>query len=922
MSPTVFGRRDEMALGTRLLDELPQASAVLVVVGEAGIGKSCLVDALERVAQDRRLRVLRGGCAPLGASVPYAPLRNVLQGHDAVQGEPPEAVGAAGRAGWFDRLDTTLAGGPGTLLVVEDAHWADHSSLAYLAHLSRNLPPAGLVLLVTYRDEDADAAHDDWLAEQVRLPRASTMRLEPLTSEESVQQVRALSPGTPESAALAVHARSGGNPYLTAELALSPREGELPASLRQVLLARIRAAGEGPLLVVSAAGLLTRPATDHELLAAADGDEQALRAAYQKHLIVAARDGPAGALPRHPVLAESAYLHLLPEQRRLLHGRLAQALETRQTAGGRAAEIAEHHILAGHPDDALTWSVRAAEAAAAQFAYAEAGHWYATAVDAWPSATVAAALVPPLADLADAGARALAIAGRHAEVVELVDRVLDAEPEYDAAVPLLLRRSWSRFVTADTTGALADLDRALAAPALEHSPALAAQVYALLAHVHGTCSRWPEAVAAARRAQELAARSGNVRADGLAATVLGVAAQLEGQLHAGLRELERAMAVAKDLGEPDDLALAGVCLADYYSTDGTAERAVTVIESVRADLRRLAPQGHWLDDMLCSNEAHALTAVGEWDRAIAVADDARGDLGFAQLAVALIEVARGDLASARERLRRAEALDRPDQPQFHLPVAIVRAALELTQGRPQRALAQALSTAELVSGTELEGAALPLLLTGMRAAALMGATAEIDRLLALLPGALDGRTGPAVRAQAAGERAGAVGTPDSASWVAAAAEWEAVRRPYDRACALVRAAESMLATRGRRREASAALGTAFSLAARVGAVPLQTEVTDLARAARLPVPTAPAQVEVPETMVGESVLGGLTEREEQVLVLVAGGRTNREIGESLYMSPKTASVHVTHILQKLGVRTRVQAAALAVRHGLTDEVSS
>jgi DNA-binding CsgD family transcriptional regulator/tetratricopeptide (TPR) repeat protein len=922
MSSTVFGRRDELALGTRLLDELPRASAVLVVVGEAGIGKSCLVDVVERAAQDRRLRVLRGGCAPLGASVPYAPLRNVLQGQDAFRGNSQELVGAAGRAGWFDRLDTTLACSPGTVLIVEDAHWADHSSLVYLAHLARNLPPAGLLLLVTYRDEDADAAHDDWLAEQVRLPQASTMRLEPLTPEESVQQVQALSPGTPESAALAVHARSGGNPYLTAELALSARDGALSASLRQVLMARIRAAGAGPLLVVSAAGLLTRPATDHELLAAADGDEQAVRAAYQKHLVVAARDGPAGALPRHPVLAESAYLHLLPEQRRLLHGRLAQALETGQAAGRRAAEIAEHHMMAGHPDDALTWSVRAAEAAAGQFAYAEAGHWYATAVAAWPSATVAAALVPPLADLADSGARALAIAGRHVEVVELVDRVLDAGPMSSAAVPLLLRRSWSRFVTADTTGALADVDRALAAPGLEHAPALAAQVYALLAHLHGTCSRWPEAVTAARKAQCLAARSGNVRADGLAATVLGVAALLEGQLHNGLAELERALSLGKDLGEPDDLALAGVCLASYYSTDGPAERAVTVIESVRADLRRLAPQGHWLDDMLASNEAHALMAVGEWDRAIAVADDARGDLGFAQVEIAQIEVARGDLTSARERLRRAETLDRLDQPQFHLSVAIARAALELTEGRPQRALAQSLGTAELVSGTDLESVALPLLLTGIRAAALIGASAEIDRLLALLPGALDGPTGPAVRAQAAGERSGATGTPDPASWVSAAAEWEAVRRPYDQARALVRAAESLLATRGHRREAAAALRTAFGLAARLGAVPLQTEVTDLARAARLPIPRAPEQLEVPKTIASESVFGGLTEREEQVLVLVADGRTNREIGESLYMSPKTASVHVTRILQKLGVRTRVEAAALAVRHGLTDDVGS
>ena len=126
----------------------------------------------------------------------------------------------------------------------------------------------------------------------------------------------------------------------------------------------------------------------------------------------------------------------------------------------------------------------------------------------------------------------------------------------------------------------------------------------------------------------------------------------------------------------------------------------------------------------------------------------------------------------------------------------------------------------------------------------------------------------------------------------------------------MRLAEALLTRSRGRPGAAAALSTALTSARELGARPLQEAVTSLARTARLQLekdraPAAP----------GPTLLG-LTEREQQVLALVAQGRTNREIGEHLYMSPKTASVHVTHVLRKLGVSTRVQAATVAATHGL------
>jgi DNA-binding CsgD family transcriptional regulator len=166
------------------------------------------------------------------------------------------------------------------------------------------------------------------------------------------------------------------------------------------------------------------------------------------------------------------------------------------------------------------------------------------------------------------------------------------------------------------------------------------------------------------------------------------------------------------------------------------------------------------------------------------------------------------------------------------------------------------------------------------------------------------------------EYARAIGEPDSALHEAAAQAWEAIGRPYPGAIMRWRAAEGLVAA-GDRDAASAQLDRAHELVVRLGASWLRGEVESLAARARLTLAAGDAPAAEPTADAAEDEDPfGLTPRERQVLALVAEGRTNREIGEALYMAEKTASVHVSRILSKLDVRSRTEAAAVAHRLGL------
>jgi DNA-binding CsgD family transcriptional regulator len=167
-----------------------------------------------------------------------------------------------------------------------------------------------------------------------------------------------------------------------------------------------------------------------------------------------------------------------------------------------------------------------------------------------------------------------------------------------------------------------------------------------------------------------------------------------------------------------------------------------------------------------------------------------------------------------------------------------------------------------------------------------------------------------------GERSRLEGRSDPAHWQAAAAAWLALGRPYPAAYAQWRQAEALLASGAPKAKAEETLRVAHAVAVRLGAVPLRRELELLAQRGRvrLAAPAEPAADEPEVPSVAASL--GLTRREAEVLTLVAEGQTNRQIGQALFITPKTAGVHVSRILAKLGVTGRGEAAAIAHRLGL------
>ena len=162
------------------------------------------------------------------------------------------------------------------------------------------------------------------------------------------------------------------------------------------------------------------------------------------------------------------------------------------------------------------------------------------------------------------------------------------------------------------------------------------------------------------------------------------------------------------------------------------------------------------------------------------------------------------------------------------------------------------------------------------------------------------------------------GTSDPERWAVAAQTWEALDYPWPAGYARWRQAEALLDRGAPRPDAGAALARARTLAAGLGARLLTAEVEALARRARIDL-TEPADGEAPDGPAPATATDklGLTPREREVLALVADGRTNRQIAETLFISDKTASVHVSNILAKLGVANRGEAAAVAHRLRLT-----
>jgi DNA-binding CsgD family transcriptional regulator/tetratricopeptide (TPR) repeat protein len=844
------------------------------------------------------------------------------------------------------------------VLVVEDLHWADRSTRDLLAFLVRNLRRERALLIVTYRnDEPSQQRLGPYLAELDLGGRVERIELPRLDQIQTLAQLVGILGAAPAAElADSVFGRSEGNPFFTEELLTVVRTGlrELPATLRDLLRGRIEALPERAKQVLQVVAVAGRQLS-HRLLAAVAGldDRQlegALRAAVAHQLLVTDGDGYD---VRHALLREVIYADLLPGERMRLHASLAQTLtEQPELAAASpavaAAELAAHWDAAGDLERSLSASVEAGRQAERTFAFAEALRHYERALDLW-------ARVPQVAELPsidrvsllEHAAEAAQLVDEHPRAAALVRSALAAvDPATDPVRAGLLHERLGRYLwmTLDDA-ALAAYEEAIRLVPAEPPSAERARVLAAYAQVLYLMAMSAEGRRLAKEALAVARRVGARREEGRALGVAGVALAHLGDIDGALALLHDARRIAEEQADVEGLVRACIMLTWVSEDAGRLDEALqSALDGAEAIGRLGSPGWH---DFLQTFAAGFEFMLGRWDQAdrhlsaVLQRDRLTGTKGVhTRWQRARLDTARGDFAAARRWLKEAEELAGKAglaqfDAQFSCPLAQTRAELTLWEGRNEEA-AEAVTQGLAAAGRVGDEARRPVLFAlGLAAAAARAeralarrASAEVeaarrdgDKLLARLEALGDANASipamTAVRLQCRAEHARLHGRPDPAAWAAAARRWEALGQPYPTACARWREAEALLASRAPKAQAEETLRAAHVFAVRLGAAPLRHELQLLAQRGRVrlepPAQPAPvAEAEVPS--MARSL--GLTRRETEVLVLLAEGRTNRQIGQELFITEKTASVHVSRILAKLGVTSRGEAAAIAHRLGL------
>jgi DNA-binding CsgD family transcriptional regulator/tetratricopeptide (TPR) repeat protein len=984
-SPEFVGRALELA---SLLDALEHASggefATVFVAGDSGVGKSRLLDELSRAARASGARVLAGDCVSFSAGeLPYAPIRSALRGlareldrevldgllgpgRDDLARLVPELAAPGSLAPAESataplaqpRLFELLLGvvsrvgeSSPVLLAIEDIHWADRSTLDFLAFLMANARRERLLLVCSYRTDALHRRHPlrSFLAQSGRPPAVERLELRAFTREELAAQLRGILEQAPDRALVdRLYARSEGNAFFTEELlAASADGGELPPSLRDALLMRIEVLPERVQQVLRVAAAHARVVPHRLLAAVCDLPEwelhDALRAALADHVLV--RHDEDNYAFRHALLQETLASDLLPGERITLHLTLAQALEVDSTlvsADGRAAaELYGHWLGARRLPEALAAAVRAGVEAEQVYAFADASHHFQRALKLWDQVDAAERRSGMAeGDLCARAAEAASLSGDGEQAIRLIQTAIErADVSSDRYRAALLRERLGHYLFAFVGDVEAAQDAFREAvdllpqkhPRRELARALAAlgQILMLRGRTAESMERCEQAIAVAR---QVGARAEEAHA----LNTLGVDLGFLGDRGTGIDYLRESLHMSEEIGDIDGLGRAYCNLGEMLDQDGRIEEAAEV---ARAGAARAAELGMRDRRALLEGEAATrlviLGRLEEADRLTEAALELRPSIAkLDQCATrAQVEVHRGHVAEADILIRAADEGTRhvPGATWIE-PLASTRVELELLRGRPEEACRQGERMLELVGDDEkvvftarlhaVTARAGAVLAERARAAGDQAAATEAaaraqalaDRIERLLAAEQWRGTPPpetlAYRELCAAEAQRAAGGGAASDWAAVADRCAPLGMVLEEAYARLRQAECLVLD-GDRARAGEVVIAALRLTRRAGAAWLQDQLEALARRGRLSLvdgtpPVVPAAVE----------RHGLTERELAVLELVARGLTNRQIGEQLFMAQKTASVHVSRILAKLNVSTRVEAATAAQRLGI------
>jgi DNA-binding CsgD family transcriptional regulator len=942
-SEVLVGREADLAVLRDALKRVRHAEPSTVLVGgEAGVGKTRLVEEFRR-GLDESVRVLTGQCLELGEEgLPFAPFAGAVR--DLVRAEgttildgnerefarllpelgPPPEFGDARRGLLFESVGALLgrlATQQPVVLVIEDLHWADRSTRDLIDYLVRSVRLPQLLLIATYRSDELHRGHPlrPFLAELERVRGVQRHEIDRLDREGTAEMLAHLIGVEPDPPTVdAVNERAQGNPFFIEQFAASadPACGDIPATLRDLLLSRVDLLPEPAQRVLRVAAVGgTR--FGHELLAQVAGvDEAALESALRS--IVAAQlvvfDPDGGYEFRHALVREAVHDDLLPGEHARLHGRYAQALEAAPhlvEADRAAAEIAHHwHAARDHPR-ALVAAKHAADEAGCRFAFGEQAKLLDRVLELWEDVPDAEERlgVGHLDLLEEAGLVAID-SGDHMRALSLTRATLcdlDAEAEPLRAARLLTRRSklMRNVGKGDGKDESVEAYRLLttAEPGADRARLLADVAYLL--SLTDTELAWQVAREAMDEASAFGDAAAHVSAEITFAEVCVGTTSVEEAMPSMLASIGR----AREAGDLPGLTRGLVNMSDFLFGQGRyAESADAAAEGVphadRVGISRTTGA------FLLANHAEALIALGRWDEADArLAEAARhdppGTLALPWLRLrAFLRLARGSDGGDALVQRAAGFLRKPFlDAENRLSVHTLRILAAMTAG--DTAAAMAAANVALSDPAVLQSARYgwPLLSAAARAAAASGdpALAKTVRIL----GADLAPLCPADEAYAATVSAQLDGGEDR--WRAAVGAWRVDGHPYQLAEALLGLAESQAADRP---AAAESLSEATAITASLGAVPLSEKADTLAR--RLGIRGSAAATVEPGTEL-------LTAREREVLRLVAEGHSNSKIAASLYISPKTASVHVSRIIAKLEVANRVEAAAVAHRLGLLSD---
>jgi DNA-binding CsgD family transcriptional regulator len=960
ISPVLVGRRREIeALHAAFERAVAGEPGVVVVGGEAGVGKTRLVEEAAGAAGGAGARVLTGACVQLGGEgVPFAPLVDVLrtlagttprEELDELLGpargelarlfpelEPGAEAPPPAQAGQATRLYELVLGLIGRLaaerplvLVFEDLHWGDRSTLDLFAFLVGTLRAPGVLLVATYRSDEVHRRHPlrPVLTSLERMRAVERLELAPFTRAGTVEQLEAIA-GGPVDPQLAdqVFERSEGNAFLAEEMLQLAQDGagldRLPPSLRDVLLARAERLSDSAQRVLRVAAVAGRRVPDRLLAAEAGLPREALleglREAVEHHLLVVDETGYAF---RHALVRDAVYDDMLPAERVGLHTAYGEAVEADPSLAGDEASAAAalaHHWYAAHDlPRALTAAVQAARHASGGYAPADAARQLERALEIWPKVPDAEERVGlDHVDLLDMAAVAALASGEEPRALALVDEALaavDRERESTRAAVLLQHRAEALRWTGRGEQ-VAALEEAVALLPAEPPSAELAAVLASLANASLVRGDPAAAQDVGERALAAARGAGAGTYEASALITIGSASALLDEPEAGLPALREGLDVATAIGDPFAAVRAYVNTSDVLLGAARHDEASTTAVEGLALASRVGLVGQF-GAILAGNAAEPLAKLGRWDEAEDLLAPAI-DLNPPASRTLYLYLLRATIATARghheDALRQLEVMRRVAAEGVDYQHAALLAPFEAELmlglgdlGTARAAVATALADDRVRAVPRF---AWPLVWLGLRAES--EETRRAHELAAIAAG-LEAHS-PESRAYAAlvaGEQRRLAGEPGTEDWQRAAAAWREAGDVLRLAYALVRLGEAHLAG-GDRPAAAAAVREAAEIANRAGAEPLAQEALALARRGRLELGDDMKPVR------DEADRFGLTEREREVLRLIAEGRSNPQIASELYISPKTASVHVSNIIRKLGVSGRGEAAAVAHRLGL------